>query len=282
MRVADVIALDIVDFTERKVGTIPAPHVGGFQQPSLSGDGSWLALAKQRDERTWEIGRMHVQTGEYRTVITQGFRIGHVQYSPTDDAIFYVWETGGYAPQRTWLVDADGTGNRPFYARTDTKTWITPLKEWITHEAWIAGTGEMTMINDKQGVMIVDKTGNARMVKEGDSGTSPRRPMASSSCVDDNKGRLWLMETCDRHHAPARHRPARHGPRRAPARLVRPAGTLRAVPHRTHARDRRDHRSPRPATLALVARPTLHDPHAAQRRRMMGRPLGEPPCHTPT
>ena len=52
---------------------------------------------------------MHVQTGEYRTVITQGFRIGHVQYSPTDDSIFYVWETGGYAPQRTWLVDADGT-----------------------------------------------------------------------------------------------------------------------------------------------------------------------------
>ena len=39
---------------------------------------------------------------------------------------------------------------------------------------------------------------------------------------------------------------------RAPARLVRPAGTLRAVPHRTHARDRRDHRSPRPAALALV------------------------------
>ncbi|AMY11541.1 hypothetical protein LuPra_04792 [Luteitalea pratensis] len=39
MRGADVIALDIVDFTEREIGTIPGPHVGGFQQPSLSGDG---------------------------------------------------------------------------------------------------------------------------------------------------------------------------------------------------------------------------------------------------
>ena len=108
---------------------------------------------------------MNVQTGEYKTVITQGFRLGHVQHSPTDPIIFYVWETGGYAPQRTWLVNADGTGNRPFYARTDQKTWFTPLKEWITHEAWIAGTGEMTMINDKQGVMIVNKDGTARMAR---------------------------------------------------------------------------------------------------------------------
>ena len=44
MRGADVVALDLVDFTERKVGTVPGPHVGGFQQPSLSGDGTWLAL----------------------------------------------------------------------------------------------------------------------------------------------------------------------------------------------------------------------------------------------
>jgi len=195
MRGADVVALDLVDFTERKVGAVPGPHVGGFQQPSLSGDGTWLALAGQRDARTWEIGRMHAQTGEYRTVITQGFRVGHVQYSPTDDTIFYVWETGGYAPQRTWLVDADGTGNRPFYARTDRKTWITPLKEWITHEAWIAGTGEMTMINDKQGVMIVDKAGSARMVKAGDYWHVAARPDGKFLVVDDNEGHLWLMET---------------------------------------------------------------------------------------
>ena len=195
MRGADVIALDIVDFTERKVGTVPAPHIGGFQQPSLSGDGSWLALTKQRDARTWEIGRMHAQTGEYRTVITQGFRIGHVQHSPTADVIFYVWETGGYAPQRTWLVDADGTANRPFYARTEARTWFTPLKEWITHEAWIAGTGEMTMINDKQGVMIVDAAGTARMVKNGDFWHVAARPDGKFLVVDDNTGRLWLMET---------------------------------------------------------------------------------------
>ena len=191
----DVVALDIIDFTETKVGTISPPHIGGFQQPSLSADGTWLALTTQRDARTWEIGRMDVKTGEYRTVITQGFRIGHVQVSPADEVIFYVWETGGYAPQRTWLVDADGTGNRPFYARTDAKAWFTPLKEWITHEAWIAGTGEMTMINDKQGVMIVDKDGRARMVKEGDYWHAAARHDGTFLVVDDHRGRLWLMET---------------------------------------------------------------------------------------
>jgi len=194
-RGAEVVALDIEDFSERKIGTIPKPYIGGFQQPTLSGDGKWLTITKQRDAQHWEIGLMNVTTGEYKTVITQGFRIGHVQHSPTDPIIFYVWETGGYAPQRTWLVNADGTGNRPFYARTDPKTWFTPLKEWITHEAWIQNTGEMTMINDKQGVMIVNKEGAARMVREGDYWHVAARPDGKFLVLDDNKGRLWLMET---------------------------------------------------------------------------------------
>lgn len=195
IRGAEVIALDILDFTERKVGVIPKPYIGGFQQPTLSGDGQWLTITKQRDEQNWEIGLMNTKTGEYKTVLTQGFRIGHVQHSPTDPVIFYVWETGGYAPQRTWLVNADGTGNRPFYARTDPKTWFTPLKEWITHEAWIAGTGEMTMINDKQGAMIVAKDGTARMIREGDYWHVAARHDGKFLVLDDNKGRLWLMET---------------------------------------------------------------------------------------
>ncbi|WP_396624197.1 hypothetical protein [Luteitalea sp.] len=190
-----VVSLDIVTFTEQTVGRIPGAAVGGFGQPSLNGAGTHLALSVQRDEGTWEIGRMDVRTGEYRTVITQGFRIGHVQHSPTDDVIFYVWETGGYAPQRTWVVDADGRHNRPFYARTDRRTWVTPLKEWITHEAWIAGTGELTLINDKQGVMIAGKDGGARMVKEGDYWHVAARPDGRFLVVDDSAGRLWLLET---------------------------------------------------------------------------------------
>ena len=195
MRGPEVIALDMIDFTARKVGSIPPPYLGGFQQPSLSGDGKWLSVTKQRDASNWEIGLMNTETGAYRTVITQGFRIGHVQHSPTDPLIFYVWETGGYAPQRSWVVNTDGTGNRPFYARTDQKTWFTPLKEWITHEAWVSGTGEMTMINDQQGVMLVNKDGSSRMVREGRYWHAAARPDGKFLVVDDAQGRLWLMQT---------------------------------------------------------------------------------------
>lgn len=195
LRGPEVWALDVVDFRRRKVGEIPPPHQGGFQQPTLSGDGQWLTLTKQRDAATWEIGLMHTETGEYRTVITQGFRLGHVQHSPTDPLIFYVWETGGYAPQRTWVVHPDGTGNRPFYARTQPGEWFTPLKEWVTHEAWVKDTGEMTMINDKLGVMLVNKDGVARLVRAGHYWHAAARPDGRFLVLDDSPGRLWLMET---------------------------------------------------------------------------------------
>ncbi len=194
LRKAEVMALDITDGSLARIGEIPPPSVGGFQQPSLSGDGRWMALGKQRDEKTWEVGLMSVATGEYRAVLTQGFRIGHVQHSPRDPVVFYVWETGGYAPQRTWLVNADGSNNRPFYARTSPTNWFTPLKEWVTHESWVKDTGEMVMINDKVGIMLVQADGTARLVREGNYWHAAARPDGKVLVADDMQGRLWLIE----------------------------------------------------------------------------------------
>jgi Tol biopolymer transport system component len=190
-----VYAMDLWDFGNHKVGEIPKPYLGGFQQPTVSPDGRWLTMAKQRDQTNWEIGLMDTATGAYRTVITQGFRITHVQHSPKDNVIFYVWETGGYAPQRTWLVNDDGTGNRPFYARIDPKTWFTQLKEWVTHEAWVKNTGDMTMVNDKLGIMLVQPDGTARIVREGNYWHAAASPDGRWLVADDMQGRLWLIET---------------------------------------------------------------------------------------
>lgn len=195
LRGAVVTAFDLLALTARTVGEIPKPYVGGFQQLTLSGDGRWLTLGKQRDAANWEIGLLDTRTGDYRTVLTQGFRLGHVQHSPAAPVIFYVWETGGYAPQRTWLVNDDGTGNRPFYARTSPTNWFTPLKEWVTHEAWVSGTGEMTMINDKLGAMLVRPDGTARLVREGSYWHAAARPDGQVLVLDDAQGRLWLTET---------------------------------------------------------------------------------------
>ena len=186
----DILALDIEDFSERLVGT---PPVGGGL--SLSGDGKWLTLHRSVDPKTSEIGLVSTETGQYKTVTRVGFRIGHVQYSPTEPLIFFVWETGGYAPQRSWLVNADGTGLRPFYQRVNRKDWFTPLKEWLTHEAWIMGTGEMTMVNDRVGMVIVNTDGTSRLVREGSYWHGHARPDGKFMVMDDFDGRVWLAET---------------------------------------------------------------------------------------
>jgi oligogalacturonide lyase len=195
LRGPSIIALDILDFSERRVCEIPPPHLGGLGQPTLTKDGKRMVVHKRRDQNNWEIGFVDTETGEYRTVTTVGFPINHVQHSPVDPIIFYAWETGGYAPQRSWLVNDDGTANRPFYARTDPKTWFTPLKEWVTHEAWVNDTGDMTMVNDKQGVMLVHPDGTSRMICRGEFWHAAARPDGKFLVVDDNAGRLWLMET---------------------------------------------------------------------------------------
>ena len=193
LRGPHVVELNLNTLKERAVGMIPGALQGGVQQPSVSHDRRQLTVTFQRDARTWEIGLMEISNGRYRRVITQGFRIGHVQHHPSLPRIFYVWETGGYAPQRTWIVDEDGSGNRPFYFRTDPKEWLTPLKEWVTHESWVAGTGEMTLILDKIGILVADAEGKARLIP-GDYWHCAARADGRRIVADDNTGRLWLIE----------------------------------------------------------------------------------------
>ncbi|MBI5085208.1 MAG: hypothetical protein HZB13_11495 [Acidobacteria bacterium] len=189
-----VFELNLATSRERRVGEVPSPRAGGYQQPTFSHDLKSLAVTKQRDEANWEIGLIDIATGAYRTVITQGFRIGHVQHSPKEPVIFYVWETGGYAPQRTWLVNADGSANRPYYANTDPKLWPTPLKEWITHESWVPDTGGMTLIMDKVGIVLADSTGKGRILP-GNYWHVRARQDGKFLVADDFDGNLWLIES---------------------------------------------------------------------------------------
>lgn len=70
---------------------------------------------------------MDIATGTTRTVINSKFRMGHVQANPFKPGeILYCWETGGDAPQRMWIVNADGTGNREVFKESP--------DDWVTHE----------------------------------------------------------------------------------------------------------------------------------------------------
>ena len=51
------------------------------------------------------------------------------------------------------------------------------------------------MINDKQGVMLVNKDGSARMVVTGDYWHAAARSDGKFIVLDDSRGRLWLLES---------------------------------------------------------------------------------------
>lgn len=77
------------------------------------------------------LAGMKINTGELRYIVSTPFQIGHIQTNPwVPGQIVFCWETGGKAPQRTWIVNADGTGLRPLYPESE--------YEWVTHEAVIS------------------------------------------------------------------------------------------------------------------------------------------------
>lgn len=77
------------------------------------------------------IAGMNIHTGEIKYVISVPFQMGHIQTNPwVPGQIVFCWETGGKSPQRTWIVNADGTGLRPLYPEASF--------EWVTHEAVIS------------------------------------------------------------------------------------------------------------------------------------------------
>lgn len=77
------------------------------------------------------IAGMNITTGEIKYVVSVPFQIGHIQNNPwVPGQIIFCWETGGKAPQRSWIVNSDGTGLRPLYPEAP--------YEWVTHEAVIS------------------------------------------------------------------------------------------------------------------------------------------------
>lgn len=76
------------------------------------------------------IASMDLKTGEVRPVVVVPFQVGHIQTNVWKSGeIVFCWETGGKSPQRTWTVNADGSGLREIYKEAP--------YDWVTHEAVI-------------------------------------------------------------------------------------------------------------------------------------------------
>ena len=77
------------------------------------------------------IGKIDLITGKVEHVVSVHFQVGHIQGNPWHPGeVVFCWETGGKAPQRTWMVNADGSNLRPIYRETE--------YDWVTHEAVIS------------------------------------------------------------------------------------------------------------------------------------------------
>ncbi len=95
---------------------------------------------------------MNVKTGELKYIVSVPFQIGHVQSNPwVEGEIIFCWETGGKSPQRTWIVNADGSGLRPLYPEA--------TYEWVTHEAVITKDEVAIAIMGHRKVGRIDSTG---------------------------------------------------------------------------------------------------------------------------
>ena len=77
------------------------------------------------------IGKMDLKTGKSEPVVAVHFKVGHIQGNPWHPGeVIFCWETGGKAPTRAWICNADGTDLRPVYRETE--------NDWVTHEAVIS------------------------------------------------------------------------------------------------------------------------------------------------
>ncbi len=115
---------------ERAIMTMPQ-GMGGSGGFSLDADEkkAYIGVAISGQDGGG-IRSIDLETGEIATVIDVPFRMGHVQANPwVPGEILYCDETGGDAPQRMWLVKADGTDNHALYKETP--------DEWVTHEVFV-------------------------------------------------------------------------------------------------------------------------------------------------
>lgn len=113
-----------------EVATLPsfATHTNGGLSLDAEEGVLYTGAALENSKRN-AILALHLRSGGWRKVCEVDFQIGHVQASPfRSSEIMFCWETGGDAPQRTWFVNANGTGLRPAYPET--------YEEWVTHEVW--------------------------------------------------------------------------------------------------------------------------------------------------
>jgi len=126
---------------------------------SLDSSEKAIYMGVQYNEDSWGLLALDIDKGEYSNIINSDFRVGHCQAHPSiSGLIMYCWETGGDSQQRMWIVNADGSGNGPFYKET--------YDEWVTHEVWWGANNALFTIWPKNEEMLKKPHGIAYVTLE--------------------------------------------------------------------------------------------------------------------
>ena len=92
-------------------------------------------------------------TGKWKKEYT-GIMVSHMQFCPDDpDLLFFA----GPLTDRVWLLDRKAGAARRVFQRD------AAAKQWITHESWIPGTKELSLVDWPNGIIAVNvETGATR------------------------------------------------------------------------------------------------------------------------
>ncbi|WP_224998991.1 oligogalacturonate lyase family protein [Cesiribacter sp. SM1] len=114
---------------ERVLATLPA-DIEGAGNFAIDAYEQQAYFSSRQGEDKSVIYSVDFKTGKITKVIEVPFWANHLQTNPwVPGEIMYCWETGADAPQRMWMVNADGSNNREVYVETP--------DEWVTHEIFM-------------------------------------------------------------------------------------------------------------------------------------------------
>ncbi len=146
-------------------------------------------------DKRWGIIGLNLKSGAWDTLAEVDFPVGHVQANPARaDLVMFCHETGGYADQRTWLLDAARRTHRPLY--------VSPSRQWVTHELWWGGDRVLFTVwpyDDEHrelehGILMADLDGAHTVVTQYPAWHTHGSPDKRWILGDDFDRNLWLID----------------------------------------------------------------------------------------
>lgn len=126
-------------------GTTAVSRDGRYFAIRLVGQEGYSILICDTQTRVW--------TKEYT-----GAMVSHMQFCPDDNSLLFF---AGPLTDRVWLLDRNTGKARRVYRRN------AEAKQWITHESWIPGRRELSLVDWPHGVLGVNiNTGSTRRITD--------------------------------------------------------------------------------------------------------------------